>query len=260
MKVLIIFICFLLYLPLGWTQVNRIVFKDKYIEVGKIYEAILEIQKPSYEFQFHANDLNQKFIGKNLFIYKVKKISQHENNADFILVNADLIIKDLKLQDLNLSINGTSFSFVMNNSDLKIEGLDLKDVKEFKIFDFSSSWNWLRENWKIVSSIIFLIILVIVWILLKYRQKKYIRQVLELRRKEKLEFYLNLFKTSAKKEDFDLIFKDKGIWINFMKDKTKSKEFLNYLEGIIYKKTWNSDELENVQLLKNKILGELSGT
>lgn len=211
------------------------------IKEGDLLEATIRVWPIENADLTQFKKLEKTLLFNALYLAQIVSLGASQNNADVVELKGLFVVKTAKPQPF--------YSFKYNDSviELRSGALAITELKnksqDFYILDQSLN-----------KSIIWMIVLgaLIVLIILSIVKRKSIKEfVIGLKPdsiKKSKKKYDDLFRRADKREDFELIYKDKDIWMGLLTEKAPAHfEFLRTLNQHQFKKEWGNAEYEDVK-------------
>ena len=212
-----------------------------HLKEGDLFEATLRFWPIENADFSQFKKMEKSTLFNALYLAQITGLGVSANNADVVELKGIFVVKSAKLDPL--------YVFKYNNNPIEMRSGDIKvsslndASQDFYILDQSLDASYL---WKILSGI-GLVLLLIAF----FQRKKLYELVMRFRLDEKKKAkkrYDNLFRSASKREDFELLYQEKNLWLNLLENKAPAHvEFLKVLNTYQYKKEWNNEELSEVR-------------
>lgn len=211
------------------------------IKEGDLIEATLRFWSIENADFSQFKKLEKTMLFNSFYLAQVTSLGVSPNNADVVELKGIFVVRSTKLQPI--------YSFKYNNAniDLKIGSLKIEELKDpskdFYILDQSLTASRL---WMIVSGICF--ILLVIAIIKRDAIKKIITGLKPDALKKAKKRYDSLFRSADKREDFELLYREKDKWLSILSEKAPAHtEFLSVLNQHQFKKEWGNEEYAEVR-------------
>lgn len=211
------------------------------IKEGDLVEATLRFWPIENADLSQFKKLEKSVLFNAFYMAQVMSLGVSPNNADVVEMRALFIVKSAKPQSL--------FVFKYNEAPIEMRISDVK-IQELK----EKSQNYIILNQSLNSSYFLTMIVVIVAIVLIvgiFKRKAIIAFVKGLKpddSKKMKKHYDEIFRTANKREDFELIYKEKEMWLRILENRAPAhSEFFKVLNQYQYKKDWSNEDYSEVR-------------
>lgn len=211
------------------------------IKEGDLIEATLKFWPIETADLTQFKKLEKTVLFNAFYLAQIISLDLSPNNADVVELKAIFIVKSSKPQSL--------FVFKYNETpiEIHIDDLKIQELKE-KSKDYTvlnQSLN--KSNWLLI----FLVSIGILLILLFYKRlaiKEFIKKMRNSDTLKSKKRYDELFRTANKREDFELLYKEKEIWLGLLANTAPAhNEFFKVLNQYQFKKDWSNEDYADVR-------------
>jgi hypothetical protein len=211
------------------------------LQEGDIIEATLRFWPIENADLTQFKKLEKTVLFNALFLAQIERLAPSQNNADVIELKGLFVVKSAKA-NLSHSFKYNNSSIEMNLGNLAIKASEDKNP-DFYIADQSLNSS---KIWMIIFGC--LSVLVIIAIIKRDAIKNYILGLKADSAKKNKKRYNELFKKADKREDFEILYKQKDHWLALLVEKAPAHiEFLKVLNQHQFKKDWGNEEYAEVR-------------
>jgi hypothetical protein len=211
------------------------------LKEGDLIEATLRFWPIENADLSQFKKLDKALLFNSFYLAEISSLAPSQNNADVVELKGIFIVKTAKVQPI--------FAFKYNDSliELKIGDVKVQELKDeskdFYILDQSLDAS---RIWMIIAGIVAL--LIILGVVKRKSVKNFLSKLRPDEIKKSKKKYDALFRIADKREDFELIYKDKEKWLPLLAEKTPAHmEFLAILNQHQFKKEWGNEEFADVR-------------
>lgn len=208
------------------------------LKEGDIFEAMIRVWPLDSADLSQFKKLEKTTLFNALYLAQITSLGVSPNNADVVELKGLFIAKSAKVQP--------TFIFKYNNQDITLSSgvLSIKELGDKKE-DFYVLSQSLNSSYLWIAYVVIGLILLIVII---RKRESLIALVKPNKAKIEKKKYDHLFKVADKREDFELLYKEKGNWIQLLVETTPAHhDFLRILNQHQFKKNWSNEEYADVR-------------
>lgn len=212
-----------------------------HIKEGDLIEGTLRFWPIENADLTQFKKLEKTALFNAFYLAQVTELGISQNNADVVEMKALFIVKSAKPQSIQIfKYNESPIELSLNN--IKIDELQNKN-QDYFILDQA-----LNKSYMLIVLGCILALLVIIAI---FKIKKIKELIIGLRPdadKKARKKYDAQFRSANKREDFELIYKDKDIWLKLLEVRAPAhNEFFKILNQFQYKKDWSNEDYNEVR-------------
>ena len=211
------------------------------IKEGDLIEATLKFWPIESADLSQFKKLEKAILFNAFYLAQIISLDVSPNNADVVELKAIFIVKSSKPQSL--------FVFKYNETpiELRIENLKIQELKE-KSQDYIILNQPLSKSYLSIVVLVFIVLLVILLFFKRMAIKEFFKKIKKDDVLKSKKRYDELFRTANKREDFELLYKEKEIWLKLLLSTAPAhNEFFKVLNQVQFKKDWSNEDYAEVR-------------
>lgn len=212
------------------------------LQEGDLVEAVLKIWPIENVDLNEFKQLDNMVLANALIITEVESVGPSLNNADVVEAKLLLIVKrSLENPSSALNYKGQLISVVI--PPLKIEAAD-KAPEDYYVMDQGLVGSDMLKV--VVALVCFVLMLLLFW------KRKNIKSLIQKFKSDPVAIatkkYKGIFLQATSRQDYEKIYALRNEWLQLIAVQAPAyKEFFSKMEQHQYKKSWNDEELSEIQ-------------
>lgn len=208
---------------------------------GDLFEATLRFWPIENADLSQFKKLEKTVFFNSFYLAQISSLDVSINNSDVVELKGIFVVKSAKFQSL--------FVFKYNDSPVEMRLGDMKiEASQDQSQDFYIQSQKLAGTytWMIIAGIL---IVSIAFLIVKREQvKKFLEKIRPDAKKKVMKKFDEIFRKANKREDFELIYSEKSVWMELLETKSPAHlDFLKILNQYQYKKEWSNEDYSEVR-------------
>jgi predicted DNA-binding antitoxin AbrB/MazE fold protein len=212
-----------------------------HIKEGDLVEVMMRFWPIENADLAQFKKLEKTIFFSAFYLAEIESLQTSTNNSDVVELKAIFIVKSTKAQTL--------FTFKYNNSVIEIhfDGAKIEELKN-KSQNYFILDQTLNGSYLLIMIIGFLLVLVFIAVWKRQELQTFIIGLKPDAFKKAKRKYDVQFKKASLREDFELIYQEKEIWLKLLESRAPAhNEFFKVLNQYQFKKEWNDLDIAEVR-------------